>query len=86
MSAQNPTAPALLAWTVEIHSMTCVVFAATRAKAKWIAVKAYWEAYGRNGWPNPICNRAECYDRSVLRHEAKHVPFSEEYVMDFGKD
>ena len=31
-----------LAWKVEINYMTCVVFATTKPKAQWIAVKSYW--------------------------------------------
>lgn len=85
MSDKKPTGE-LLAWTVEINSMTCVVFAATKAKAKWIAVKSYWEAYGKNRWPNPVANRAKVYDRSVLRHEPKQFARSEDLVMDTGND
>jgi len=47
MEKQSEEKP-LLAWTVEINAMSCVVFAATKDKAKWIAVKGYWDAgYGR---------------------------------------
>jgi len=35
----SPSTP-LLAWLVEIHAMTCIVFASTKAKAKWLAVRA----------------------------------------------
>lgn len=38
-----------VAWEVEINYMSCIVFAATKAKAKWLAVKSYWDAYSRNG-------------------------------------
>jgi hypothetical protein len=71
----------LLAWTVEIHSMTCVVFAATKAKAQWIATKSYWEAYEKNGWPMAKAWRAKPYDKSRLRFEPPKA-WSEDYVMD----
>ena len=60
----------LLAWEVEIHSMRCICFAPTKAKAQWLATKNYWEAYGKNGWPRARAWRAEHHDKSVLRfHE-----------------
>lgn len=38
-----------VAWEVEIDAMRCIVFAATKAKAKYIAFKAWREAgYGVN--------------------------------------
>ncbi len=53
ISWSHLTVAPLLAWEVEIHSMSCVVFAATKAKARWTAVKSYWEAFGRGqGWPH----------------------------------
>ncbi len=75
-------APILLAWTVELHSMTCVVFAATKAKAQWIATKSYWDAYGRRKgeWPRAKAWRAKPYDKSHLRLE-KPRAWSEEHVM-----
>lgn len=73
----------LLAWTVEIHSMTCVVFAATKAKAQWVATKCYWDAFGRRKgeWPRAMAWRAKVYDKSRLRFEAQRA-WSEERVMD----
>jgi hypothetical protein len=70
-----------VAWTVEIHSMTCVVFATTKAKAQWIATKGYWEAYTNNGWPRAKAFRAEHYDRSPLRFDPPKA-FSEEWVLE----
>lgn len=93
MNADNTTTPKLprpapvrcsdlLAWTVEIHSMTCVVFAATKAKAQWIATKSYWDAYGNNGqWPRAKAWRAECYDKSVLRFHEHQRAWSEDHVL-----
>lgn len=59
----------LLAFEVEIDAMRCVVFAATRAKAQWLAVKGYRAAgYGTDGsWPRAKASRAPRYDRSPLR-------------------
>lgn len=58
------TAPAVIAFTVEIDDMRCIAFAATPAKARWKAVKAYWEAgYGRRGvWPRPTAWRCPRFD------------------------
>ena len=74
----------LLAWLVEIHAMTCIVFAATKAKAKWLAVKAYWDAYGRDGWPRPTAGRAERYDDSALRFREARA-WTEDFVRDYPK-
>ena len=65
-TAENTVTSAapVVAWEVEIHYMTCIVFAATKAKAKWAAVKAYWDAYGRNGtWPHCNIARRPLHDR-----------------------
>jgi hypothetical protein len=57
------TSSQLVAWEVEINYMSCVVFAATKAKAKWTAVKSYWEAYGKNGsWPHCSIARRPAHD------------------------
>lgn len=74
----------LLAWLVEIHAMTCIVFAATKAKAKWLAVKAYWDAYSRDGWPRPTAGRAERYDDSALRFREPRA-WTEDFVRDYPK-
>jgi hypothetical protein len=73
---------ALVAWYVEIHTMRCVVFAATAPKARWIAVKSYWEAgYGQKGmWPRPHAWRAPHFDKSRLAKENPRVAYGEEYV------
>ena len=67
----------LLAWEVEIHSMRCICFATTKAKAQWIAIKAYWEAYGKNEWPRAVASRAERHDKNPKRFE-KPKAYSEE--------
>ena len=73
----------IVAWTVEIHSMTCVVFATTKAKAQWIATKSYWEAYDRRRgeWPRAKAWRAKPYDNSRLRFEGPKA-WSEDHVLD----
>ena len=72
----------MLAWEVEIHAMTCIVFATTKAKAQWIATSAYWEAFERNGWPRAKAWRAERYDASALRNQGRRA-WSPEYVRDY---
>jgi hypothetical protein len=63
----------LFAWEVEINSMACIVFAATKAKATWIAVKGYWAAgYGRGSgtWPRGVmAKRYPAFDRSTLKSQ-----------------
>lgn len=74
----------LLAWEVEIHSMHCIVFATTKAKAQWLATKSYWEAYGKNGqWPRAKAWRRECYDNSALKHNTRQQAWSEDYVLGY---
>lgn len=72
-----------LAWTVEIGPVSCVVFAPTRAKAKWVAISAYWVDIVRckGTFPKVKAYRASCYDNSRLRDE-KHKAWDENYVMD----
>ena len=57
-----------LAWKVEINYMTCIVFTTTAPKARYIAVKGYWEAgYGsRKVWPRAVAWREPRYDKSML--------------------
>jgi hypothetical protein len=71
----------VVAWTVEIHSMTCVVFATTKAKAQWLATKSFWDAFGNVGWPGAKAFRAEPYDKSRLRLE-KGKAWQEGYVIE----
>ncbi len=56
-------------WEVEIHNMTCYVFAATAAKARYGAVKAYWEAFGRRlgEWPRATSKKIEPFRRKPER-------------------
>lgn len=69
-----------VAWEVEINYMSCIVFAATKAKAKWLAVKSYWDAYSRNGsWPHTSIARRPQYDRFPHREPKAYSP---EYVRD----
>jgi hypothetical protein len=81
-----PGAPAvassdLLAWEVEIHSMRCICFASTKAKAQWLATKSYWEAYGKNSWPRARAWRAEHHDKSVLRFHEHQRAWGEDHVL-----
>lgn len=79
LGVASGSASEVVAWEVEIHYMSCVVFATTKAKARWLAVKAYWDAYSANGsWPHTNVARKPLYDKFPHRNEAK--AFSPEYV------
>lgn len=68
MSTEQPK----LAWEVAINDMRCVVFAATKPKARWIAVRSYWDTgYGRGSgnWPSCRAWRVHVLDSSPLRHQ-----------------
>ena len=75
----------LLAWDVELHDMHCIVFAATKAKAQWLATKSYWEAYGRGTgeWPRAVAHRAPHYDNSAIRHQPQQRAWGEDYVRNY---
>lgn len=66
-SPMPQTETPLLAFGVEIYDMRAVVFAATNPKARWLAVKAYWEAgYGsKRVWPRPKAWREPRLDKYV---------------------
>jgi hypothetical protein len=71
--------PTLLAWEVEIDCQSCVVFALTASKARWLAVKAYWDAFGRTrSWPHCSVGRRPFYDKFPFKNERK--AFTPEYV------
>jgi len=74
----------LLAWEVEIRGLRCIAFAATKAKAQWIATKGYWDAYGRRKgeWPRADAKRAPRHDNARLKHDGPKT-YSEEYVYSF---
>lgn len=58
----DPATP-VVAWEVEINYSSCIVFAATKPKARWTAVKSYWQAYGRDGvWPHCSVARRPMHD------------------------
>jgi len=85
---KHESEPQVVAWRVEINDMSCIVFASTKAKANWIAVKGYWNAgYGRGpgNWPRPKAARAHRFDKSRLRHDKKQV-WSYDYVMSVGDE
>jgi hypothetical protein len=68
-----------VAFGVEIRSMTAIVFAETPAKAKWIAVRGYWDAYGQNGWPSLKVWREPRFNGNPLKN-GKRVPWTKDYV------
>ena len=70
-----------VAYFVEIHGYECIVFAETAAKARWIGVRSFWDAFGKNGWPRPTSQRAPRYDRSPLA-AGERIPFTLDYVED----
>lgn len=70
----------LLAYRVDIYDMHCVVFSATPAKARWMAVKGYWEAYGNTGWPRPTAYREPCYDDRIPTAHTAGKCYSEEFI------
>ena len=71
-----------LAFCVEIDGFRSVVFAETAAKAKWIAVSSYWDAFGKTaGWPCDAVYRLPRYDNNPLR-DGKRTPWTEDYVQD----
>lgn len=72
-----------VAWRVELPPGSCIAFAPTKAKARYQAVKAYWEVYGRDkAWPNCIVTRACVYDRCELRNRPPKA-WSEAYVREY---
>jgi hypothetical protein len=75
----------LLAWEIEINSMTCIVFAATEPKARWLAVKSFWEAgYGHRGvWPRPSARRVPELDTSPLREHSANRCYAPEYARNY---
>ena len=73
-----------VAWKVEIHNMTCIVFATTKRKAQWIATKSYWEAYGNNGvWPRAVAWRCPQYDDSPVKDRVERRAWCEDYVRGY---
>lgn len=72
-----------VAWEVTIYDMTAIVFATTAPKARWIAVRGYWEAgYGRRGmWPSAKARRCERHDNSPLR-DCPPQPWTPSYVEE----
>jgi len=54
-----------VAWVVEIRGMTAYAFTETRARAQWLAVKSYRNAFTdrRGEWPRASASRAPRFDR-----------------------
>ena len=65
--------------------MSCIVFASTKAKAQWTAVKGYRDAYGeRKGeWPRAKAHRLPIYDNSPIRNNPHQQAWSEDYVIGY---
>ncbi len=75
--------PKKVAWRVTIDDKSCIVFAPTKPKARWIAVRSYREAgYGRpDVWPNAVAAREPMYDGSRLA-ERESRAWTEEYAQE----
>ena len=75
-----------VSWIVEIDGEICIVFAETNAKAKWIATRSYWDAFGRikDKWPKVKARRAMGYDASYLAQKSTKA-WTEEHVMETMK-
>lgn len=65
-----------LAWRLTITSgpmagTSCVTFAATPGRARWILVRHLreWASLDRRSWPGIRTRRAPEFDRSVLRYD-----------------
>ncbi len=70
-----------VAWRVRLNDMSCIVFASTAPKARWIAVRSYWDAYGRRqSWPSINAVRAPIYDKRPEAEMATKA-YSEEYLL-----
>lgn len=81
MNAEARGEGAKLAFGVEIHEMTTIVFATTPAKARWIAVRGYWDAYGKTEWPRPRSWREPFFDSNPLKDRESRC-YTRDYVMD----
>jgi hypothetical protein len=77
---------ALQAFGVRVNGTLCIVFAATRPKAKWVAVKAYREAgYGKRGeWPIISICRDPMYDDHHFSRSAPRAYTEEHVKATFG--
>lgn len=73
----------LVAWRVRLEDFDwCIIFAATAAKAKWIAVRGWREAgYGADGrWPTSLTvRRADHYD-SHPHKSHPNIAYNELYM------
>lgn len=70
-----------VAWSIDLNDMSCIVFAPTSAKARYIAVRGYWDAYGkRKGeWPRATAKREPRFDKSAVLFP-QNIPYSRDYV------
>ena len=74
--------PDVLAWRIEIQDMSGICAAASAPKARWIAVRNYWEAgYGRKGlWPRPVAVREPRFDNHPTLVRDPHRIYNEQYL------
>lgn len=70
-----------VAYRVTVNDMTCVVFAFSKPKARWIAVDCYREAgCGRPGeWPSVNAVRAPELNRK-WKPDMRQRAYDEEYL------
>ena len=50
------------AYKVTIDGISAIAFAGTRSRAKWICVRAYWDAGFGKEWPAVKAVRCPAYD------------------------
>jgi len=83
MSDERQLGP-VVSWVVEIDNMMGIVFAPTAAKARYIAVRGYWDAYGRRKgeWPRATCKREPRFDAVSLIAQGRYGPFCRDYVEE----
>ena len=78
-----PLVKPVLAFEVEVNGFVTVVFAESAAKAKWIAVAGYWDAYGKNqGWPELHCRREPLFDGHPLAKQGRKC-WGPDYVRGY---
>lgn len=73
--AQHPAPKPVVAWrcvVADLAEAPAVVFSAVISRARYIAVRSYWDAYGRqnNRWPLVRIKRAREFDHLVTRFSA----------------
>lgn len=84
-NGMSATGMPLVAWEVDINSMTAITFAKTAAAARWNTVRAYWDAgFGRQGkWPNAKAKRVPELDQCPLKDREPRKCWVPEYVRSY---